>query len=294
MKKLLLLLSVLFFALDLSANQYNADNIEMVHLKDRSRYVCNPDNVLSWESVAHMDALLANLEDSTGIETVVVAVDSLENGDCYETALRIGQKYGVGKESLSNGLVILLSTNERCVQFSTGNGLEGYLPDVICKRIQRDYMVPYFSEGNWNDGMVKGVEAVYGTLQGSMKWEHEDEETSPFSIVIVLLICFAAPIFSVVNWWCEKKCPNCGKHKLKCVASTKVYSDSSMVKYQDTLWCNSCGHEKTRLRTIYKSSNTTRRSGGFGGGFGGGFSGGSSGGSFGGGSFGGGGAGSRF
>ncbi len=294
MKNLLSILTVLLFVSGLSAKQYNVDNIEMVHLQDASRYVCNPDNVLSWESVATMDALLARLEDSTGIETVVIAVDSLENGDCYETAIRIGQKYGVGKSSLNNGLVILLSTNERCVQFSTGSGLEGYLPDVICKRIQRDYMIPYFSKGDWTGGMLQGVKAVYDTLQGSMTWEPESGEESPFSVIFVLLICFAFPILAIVSWWRNKKCPCCGKHKLKCVSSERIYSDSSVIKYRDTYWCKSCGQETTKLHTVYKSSNTSRHSGG--GGFGGGgFSGGGfGGGSFGGGHFGGGGAGSRF
>ena len=32
------------------------------------------------------------------------------------------------------------------VQFATGYGLEGILPDAICKRIQNRYMLPYFKD----------------------------------------------------------------------------------------------------------------------------------------------------
>ena len=56
----------------------------------------------------------------------------------------LGQETGVGQKERDNGLVILLSTDERCVQFATGYGLEGILPDAICKRIQNRYMLPYF------------------------------------------------------------------------------------------------------------------------------------------------------
>ena len=294
MRKLLSIFIALLSSCLLCAKQYSVANIEMVHLQDASRYVCNPENILSWDSVAVMDAMLNRLEDSTGIEVVVIAVDSLANQDCYETAIRVGQKYGVGKSSLNNGLVILLSTQERCVQFATGSGLEGYLPDVICKRIQRECMLPYFKEGDWTRGMTMGVRAVYDTLQGSMTWEDEGEELTLFEIIFFLGCLLFFPFLAIYFWWKGKKCPHCGKHSLKRITSELSYSDRSVVKYKDTYQCGKCGERTVRLRTIYKSTGTSRRSGGSGGGFGGGFGGGMSGGHFGGGHFGGGGAGSRF
>lgn len=291
MRKLLSIFIALAFALGVSAKQYGIDNIQMVHLLDSTRYVCNPCNVLSWEHVAVMDQMLDVLEDSTGIEVVVIAVDSLANHDCYETAIRIGQKYGVGKKSLNNGLVILLSTVERCVQFSTGSGLEGVLPDVICKRIQRECMIPYFSRGEWSEGMLEGVKATYEVLQGSMTWSEEPGEDSLMDKIFVLFFFLFLPVIAIREWWKSKKCPNCGKHKLTRVETLRIYEDSHVRKYQDIYLCKACGDKTTRLRTVYKESHSSR-GGGFGGGFGGG--GGFSGGHFGGGHFGGGGAGSRF
>lgn len=298
MKRLVTYILALLSVVGVSAKQYNVNNIEMVHLQDETRYVCNPANILSWSAVASMDAELQRLEDSTGIEVVVVVVDSLENHDCYETAIRLGQKYGVGKKSLSNGLVILLSTVERCIQFSTGSGLEGYLTDVDSKRIQRDYMLPYFSEGDWTSGMSEGVHAVCEYLNGSMTYE-DPNEVDPMMLIFVCFFLFI-PILSLIGWWKAKKCPACGKHKLRLDHTEKIYSDSEKVKYQDTFICKKCGNSVVRVRTMYKASNNVRyngggrRGGGGFGGFGGGYYGGSRGGSFGGGHFGGGGAGSRF
>ena len=108
----------------------------MVHLQDRTRYVSNPDNILSASAVATMDSILFALEQKTGIQTLVVAVTGIEGGDCFDFAYRLGKEMGVGQKERDNGLVILLSTDERCIQFATGYGLEGVLPDAICKRIQ--------------------------------------------------------------------------------------------------------------------------------------------------------------
>lgn len=139
----------------------------MVHLQDRTRYVSNPDGILSAAAVTAMDTTLFALEQKTGIQTVVVAVRQIEGGDCFDFAYQLGEKNGVGQKGKDNGLVILLVTEERCIQFATGYGLEGILPDAICKRIQTRYMNPYLSKGDWDSGMVAGIQAVRQVLDKS-------------------------------------------------------------------------------------------------------------------------------
>jgi len=171
MRKLTFLLTffMLLGSVQLQAKEYAIKDIPMVHLQNRTRYVSNPDSILSSTAVTTMDSILYALEQKTGIQTLVVAVTGIEGGDCFDFAHRLGQETGVGQKERDNGLVILLSTDERCVQFATGYGLEGILPDAICKRIQNRYMLPYFKDNNWNAGMVAGIRAVNGYLDGSME-----------------------------------------------------------------------------------------------------------------------------
>ena len=144
----------------------------MVHLQDRTRYVSNPDGVLSAAAVTAMDTTLFALEQKTGIQTVVVAVRQIEGGDCFDFAYQLGEKNGVGQKGKDNGLVILLVTEERCIQFATGYGLEGILPDAFCKRIQTRYMNPYLSKGDWDSGMVAGIQAVRQVLDKKFRCSH--------------------------------------------------------------------------------------------------------------------------
>ena len=64
----------------------------MVHLQDRTRYVSNPDNILSASAVATMDSILFALEQKTGIQTLVVVVTGIEGGDCFDFAYRLGKE----------------------------------------------------------------------------------------------------------------------------------------------------------------------------------------------------------
>lgn len=313
MKRLLsriLLAAMLATALPLVAKEYKVEEVPMVHLQDKTRYVSNPDGILSAEAVSTMDAILRQLEEKTGIETLVVAVEEIEGGDCFEFAYQLGRQNGVGKKEADNGLVILLVRGERCVQFVTGYGLEGHLPDAICKRIQERTMFPLLREGKWDEGMVAGIQSVNGFLTDYDEWQasETDEESEELLTVFIgfagLILLFFLICYAVVR--AQTKCPQCKKYGLQ-RSQTRLLSKKNGVKTNEVVYtCKHCGHTVVK-REQEEDDNYTGFGGGgslggpfiFGSGrggsfHGGGFGGGFGGGSFGGGSFGGGGAGGRF
>ena len=298
MRKFLFTLCLLG-CLAIQAKEYTIQEIPMVHLQDRTRYVSNPDNILSPSAVATMDSILYALEQKTGIQTLVVAVTGIEGGDCFDFAYRLGKEMGVGQKERDNGLVILLSTDERCIQFATGYGLEGVLPDAICKRIQSRYMVEHLGKEDWNTGMIEGIRAVNDYLDGSMEniGSEEDEDMTP----LYIFGAFVLGGMGLVGYgvWRNNRCPKCKKHQIQRISSQTLSRANGFITEETTYLCQNCGHTFTRKTKSSDPNYRGPRSGGptifmGGGGFGGRGGGGFSGGSFGGGSFGGGGAGSRF
>ena len=276
-----------------SAKVYKPADIIPVHLQDRNRYTSNPDGILSAEAVRRIDAAFRTVEDSTGVQTLVAVVGDIDPSDCFEFAHQIGETVGVGRSSSDNGLVILLSTGERCIQFATGYGVEGVLPDAICKRIQERYMNPYFADDEWDKGMVAGAEAVRDIL---LKGEYADEEDDTLSFLagIITVIGLSLFIVGLVLYIDRKsrKCPKCGHIALKQVSVSTISKRNGVKKEAITLKCTHCGYIMARERTSYYSTGGSGHGPHVGGGhFGGG---GSFGGSYGGGHFGGGGAGSHF
>ena len=96
MRKLTFLLTffMLLGSVQLQAKEYAIKDIPMVHLQNRTRYVSNPDSILSSTAVTTMDSILYALEQKTGIQTLVVAVTGIEGGDCFDFAHRLGQETG--------------------------------------------------------------------------------------------------------------------------------------------------------------------------------------------------------
>lgn len=278
---------------------YTTKNIPKVHLQDKTRYVCNPAGILSASVCDEMDRMLHELEQQTGIETVVAAVPSIGDEECFDFAHRLLNEWGVGKKGKNNGLVILLVTDQRCIQFYTGYGLEGDLPDAICKRIQTRDMIPYLKDGNWNEGMTAGVRAVCARLDGSMENDSEEEEEELSGVEVLLLFFGFFSIGVIIVFLAVRaatRCPNCGQYKLQRSGSTLVSRRNGVRTEDVTYTCRNCGHQVVRRQQSYDENYRGGGSGPviFGGGGLGRSGGGFSGGSFGGGMGGGGGAGSRF
>ncbi|WP_333616108.1 TPM domain-containing protein [Bacteroides pyogenes] len=301
MKSILTLICAVFLWFPLQAKEkiYTVDNLPKVHLQNKMKYVCNPEGILSQAACDTIDARLYALERQTGIETVVAVVPSIGEAECFDFSHELLNRWGVGKKGKDNGLVILLVTDQRCIQFYTGYGLEGILPDAICKRIQTQYMIPYLKDKKWDEGMVAGVVATCGRLDGSMENDTENESEDGAMGIILIVFGFMAIAIGVSLFaaWKESRCPNCGKHRLQ-RSGSRIVSRSNGIKAEDiTYTCGNCGHTIVRRRQTYDSNYRGGGGGPFIGGLGGGSFGGGrgfGGGRFGGGMGGGGGAGSRF
>lgn len=146
-----------------SAQSYTVDNVPNTKLTNNS-YVSNPDNLLSEQTVDEINQLLLSLEQKTSTQVAVVMLTSIGDADIFDFAQLLFVKWGIGQSGNDNGLLILYVQDKRTVRFHTGYGLEGALPDAICKRIQTQKMVPQFKAGNIDAGMVAGIAEVVSIL----------------------------------------------------------------------------------------------------------------------------------
>lgn len=301
--RIFLLLLVLLPAV-LHAEGWTPETLPMPHLQDARRYVCNPDDVLSPAAVDSTDALLARLERDKGIETVVVAVKHLEGDDPYGFGMALARKYGVGSKQQNTGLIVIVATEDRSYQILTGRGLEGALPDAICRRVENRIMVPALKEGDWDTAIVRTMQAIDGHVRGDdslLPAEEGDDATARvIGLFIAVFIMALVGLLAFINYkGSHRQCPHCGKRKLRRISSSLVHVNGK--RKVRTRWrCTNCGYTEVRDDDAPSGGGLHGgiwvppliMGGGTGHGFGGG--GGFSGGSFGGGSFGGGGSGGRF
>ena len=208
----LLLLVCLCAWLPAAAHPYAVEQIENVQSADRTRFTSNPDGILSQAAVARIDSICYGLRQRGAAQVAVVAVDAIAGGDPFTFAYELFSKWGVGRREDSNGVGILLVREQREIRFVTGRGVEGVLPDALCKRIQTNYMLPAFREGDYDRGMVRGVEAVAAVLAGSELETGvpdavpQEDDTPWWVIALIVGGCVAVPLVAVVRML---RCPRC-------------------------------------------------------------------------------------
>ncbi|HRO47358.1 TPM domain-containing protein [Agriterribacter sp.] len=118
---------------------------------------------LQQENLEHK---LKNYDDTTSNQVVVVIVKTLNDYDPYEYATALGRKWGVGNKEFNNGVVFLIAKDDRKVFIAPGYGLEGALPDITCKQIVENEILPNFRGDDYFRGIDEGTTAIMQAAAG--------------------------------------------------------------------------------------------------------------------------------
>jgi uncharacterized protein len=98
-------------------------------------FVTDSGGVLAPDYLRLIDAVCRDLEAKTTIEMAVVTVADLDGLAVEEYAVRLFQRFGIGKAGRDNGLLLLCSRDDRALRLEVGYGLEGDIPDALASRL---------------------------------------------------------------------------------------------------------------------------------------------------------------
>ena len=112
-----------------------------------------------------ISAVADSVKRATGAEIAVVTVDTYAPyGSIEEYSVALAQEWGIGKKGEDNGVLLILSMEERKLRIEVGYGLEGALPDGLVGEIMDNSMVPYFREGDYGEGFLRAAQGVAGII----------------------------------------------------------------------------------------------------------------------------------
>ena len=140
--------------------EWTADDLPMVHLQDRTRYVCDPEGIMQQVYRDSADMVLANLEKNYQIESVFVIVSHVKGGDTFRMAQDIGNKYGVGRKETNRGLVMVIAVEDHESFIAPGRGLEGDLTDLLCGRIGDTYISGNMRKGDPDHAVLQTCQVI--------------------------------------------------------------------------------------------------------------------------------------
>lgn len=154
-------LIILFAAImSLAMNARTVAEVPNVHVANATSWVSDPDGILSTEARLRADAMLQSLQDSLTVEVPVVIVSDLSGQDIDSYATELFEQWGIGKKDRDNGLLVVISRDDRRAAIRTGYGTEGVINDGRAGRVIRQAIAPAMKEGNADDAVLNAIAMI--------------------------------------------------------------------------------------------------------------------------------------
>lgn len=124
----------------------------------------------------------------------VLIVPNLQGLPIEQASIEITDKWKLGDKTKDNGILFLISAQERAVRIEVGQGLEGAIPDITAKRIISDQVIPLFRAKRFSAGVIVGVQEVLRLADKEFADQNHIEEAPaksgkiPGIIVFVLIV----------------------------------------------------------------------------------------------------------
>ncbi len=161
-------------------------------------------NFISEQEEEILEQKLEAFDKATSNQIVIIIVDDLNGYEPVEYATEIGEKWKVGQEKEDNGIVILIKPtggkHERKYFIATGKGLEGAIPDAVCRQIEDNELLPNLKKGDYYAALDKTTDVLMSLAKGefnSKEYSKKHKSKLPISKIIIIIIIIIVFIISV-------------------------------------------------------------------------------------------------
>ncbi|PJZ57711.1 TPM domain-containing protein, partial [Leptospira barantonii] len=115
---------------------------------------------------SRLTSTLVDLEKRKGSQIAILIVGSTSDWTIEEYAVKVFETWKLGRKDIRDGVLMVVAIQDHKTRIETGYGLEGALPDVICKRIIEDFMIPHFRNGDYYQGITEGIARIIERIDG--------------------------------------------------------------------------------------------------------------------------------
>jgi uncharacterized protein len=128
-------------------------------------YVTDLASLLTEQQHEQLERLLAAAEEKTGVEIVVVTINSIKdfpgtsNRTIEEFATALFDAYRIGNMPKNDGVLLLVARRDRKARIELGAGY-GHRRDSDSSRIMNKKIIPSFRKGRYAEGIIKGTNSL--------------------------------------------------------------------------------------------------------------------------------------
>ena len=150
--KVLKFLSSLLLILLLSCNSISS--AISIPTQTNLKYLNDYVGVIKEPEKGNILGIGRELELKTGAQATIVIINSTKGTPIEDYSLELFRSWGIGQKNKDNGLLVLISIDDKTWRVEVGRGLEGAIPDALSNRVMETLAKPSFLEGNYSKGVM--------------------------------------------------------------------------------------------------------------------------------------------
>ncbi|MTG99088.1 MULTISPECIES: TPM domain-containing protein [Myroides] len=142
---------------------------------------------------------LTHYSNETSTQILVIIIKSLNGENISLLGPKWGHEWGVGEKGKDNGVVILMSVQDRQIGIYPGYGAEQYITAGQGGELIRNRIIPHFKNGDYYGGIHTAVDGVTEMLKGVYKSDKKNTVRAEGDNETGGLFCLFAIIFVIVG-----------------------------------------------------------------------------------------------
>ncbi len=127
-------------------------------------FVTDDADLISDSTQLSIEEMLSKYNSEKSVQIAVVTVKSLQGEIIEDYAVKLFEKWGIGDKNKDNGVLFLISKDDRKMRIEVGYGLEGEITDGDAGTIIRDIAAPSFKNKNYDKGISDSVKAIMANI----------------------------------------------------------------------------------------------------------------------------------
>jgi uncharacterized protein len=169
--------------------------VPKMHVNDRV-------NIIDNQTKSRLNAFLSELETKTGAQMIVLTVKTTDGMPIDQFSIDLANKWKLGQFGQNNGILMVISKDDRKYRIEVGSGLERILTNNFCEEIGKALFIPNFRNGNYNEGIYQGTVAIVNkiakdsdvTITGAPQRIHLPRRRSTGLSYLPILLIFILPL----------------------------------------------------------------------------------------------------
>ena len=147
--------------------------LDPMHLPKLTEYVTDFSKVMTDQQAQDLNTLAHDYETKTSNQLVTVLFPTRNGNELLDIGMHIFKDNLIGQKDKNNGLLLIISTDEKKIRIIVGYGLEGIYPDITASQIIEQDIRPLVNSGDYY-GAIKAFYARSADVIGG-----EYQSTSP-------------------------------------------------------------------------------------------------------------------